>query len=734
MLKKLILFVVFITFVLPIAAEEPPDFLKLRERYGIFADFDLNVHLANFKKLPNIPNCCQSFSSGFGTGFSAGILYEHPLGDLVKNLFNSTDYYGLTGQIRLVYDEKSALLSATEPTYVYFQPLDTALPGEFEHRLDAKLSTISIEPILSYRVYEDLTVNFGFQIGTLLTKKFDQYEEITKPVNSGTFLDAEGNDTHSYIRNKYDGEIPLANAVQAGIIAGASYELPLNAKKTLLLTPELLLNIGLTKMVQGLTWRSNSVRVGLSIKYSPKPEKPLIFQRQRFQSIDTISITDDKHLRDTVLSGKEHFGYDTTRFENVITYIDTIYRIDTLVKAIVPELYADIKALSQDESGSQYPLDTLKIEEFISQKTSPLLNYVFFDENSKQIPARYKTITPEETDSFSEEILYKNTTLQYYYNILNIIGRRMNQYPNSKITLKAINSGIGDKESSRDIFNERAQTVKRYFTDIWKIDPDRIKTQVEFVSSNAPTAMTEQEKAEEMRRVEITSNVWDVIKPVFSRDTIVEYRPAIISFVPEVYSDAGVSNWKIDVAQDRNNLVNLTGTGFPASSYEMNVSEKRNGISEAGNKIRYYIDVTDQRGQVFKSDTKVIPYQYTSIMTKQEEKIEDVVVGRYSLILFDFDKADISAHNKRIIEFIKGRITPESRITITGYTDAIGDEDYNQRLSEERAKSVANAIGFIAESIKGLGETMLLYDVKLPEGRFYCRTVEITIETKVPNK
>ena len=165
MLKKLILFVVLITFVLPIAAEEPSDFLKLRERYGIFADFDLNVHLANFKKLPNIPNCCQSFSSGFGTGFSAGILYEHPLGDLVKNLFNSTDYYGLTGQIRLVYDEKSALLSATEPTYVYFQPLDTALPGEFEHRLDAKLSTISIEPILSYRVYEDLTVNFSEPVG-----------------------------------------------------------------------------------------------------------------------------------------------------------------------------------------------------------------------------------------------------------------------------------------------------------------------------------------------------------------------------------------------------------------------------------------------------------------------------------------------------------------------------------------------------------------------------------------
>lgn len=715
-------------------AQEPPDSLKMRERYGFFGHFNFNVHLANFQKLPNIPNCCKSFSSGFGTGFSAGILYEHPLGDIVKNIFNSTDFYGLSAQIRIFYDQKSALLKATEPTWVYFQPLDTAVEGEFEHRLDANLVTVSVEPFLSYKIYKDLTANLGFQIGSIITKKFEQYEEITKPQNSGTFLDENGNDSHSYIRNKYNGEIPLAYDIQAGIVGGIAYELPLNSKKTLIAAPELFFNIGLTKVVQGLSWRTNTIRAGLALKYSPEPEKPLIFKKLRFEIIDTISIANDKFIRDTIIVGRERIGYDTTRFENIITHIDTLIRTDTLIKAIIPDLFAEINAYKTNANGDILPIDTLRIEEFISQKTSPLLNYVFFDDNSFDIPQRYVKISANETDGFSEENLYKFGTLQYYYNILNIIGRRMRQYPNAKLNLRAINSGIGDKDSPRGVFDSRAQSLKNYFTSVWDISSDRINTQVDRVTSSAPTAMTEQEKAEELRRVEITSNVWDVIKPVFSRDTIMEYNPDKITFIPDVYTDAGLREWNIQVSQDANSLVNMNGGANMPGNFDLVVADNVNKISEEGNKIRYSIDVSDVRGQSYKSAVKTLPYKYTSILQKQEEKLEDVVIGRYSLILFDFDKADITTHNKRIIEFIKGRITPDSRIVITGYTDAIGEEDYNQRLSEARAKSVADAIGFLAESVKGLGETVLLYNVKLPEGRFYCRTVEITIETKIPNK
>ncbi len=734
MTRRLILIGIMTILFYQAKAEEPPDSLKLRHRWGLFGHFNLNMHTADFGKLPGIPNCCKNFGNGWGTGFSAGVLYEHPLGDIIKSLFKSDDFYGLTGQIRLAYNDKSALLTAEEPTYVYYQPLDTALPGEFEHRLDATLAAVTAEPVFSYRFHDNFYVNLGFQLGALITKKFEQYEEITKPENAGTFLDENGRDTKSYIRNEYNGEIPAVNTFQAGIMAGLSYELPLNSERTLLVVPEVYFNMGLTKVVQGLLWRTNSFRAGIALKYTPEKEKPIIFQREYLERIDTITITDNKYLRDTVKLGNEKHNFDTTRFENIVTVIDTLFRIDTLVKAVVPDLWADINAFAVDETETLIPFDTLRIEEFISQKTSPLLNYVFFDENSNDIPERYVKLSKEETEEFSEEKLYKYGTLQYYYNILNIIGRRMNKFPGAELTLTSVNSGIGDEESTGDIYDKRSQTLKNYFTDVWDIEENRISTKTEKVTSLASSTMSEEDKAEEMRRVEITSNVWDIVKPVFSRDTIREYKPQMIRFVPEVNAEAGIDNWSIDVSHDGKNLLDLSGRGRAPGRYDWNVTEESKILSENGYDIDYYIEVDDKRGQNYKSQIKRMFYKYTSILQKQQERLEDVILGRYSLILFDFDKADITAHNKRIVDFIKKRITPDSRIIIKGYTDAIGEDDYNQRLSEARARAAQEALGMIAETVKGLGESVLLYDTDLPEGRFYCRTVEIMIETKVRNE
>jgi outer membrane protein OmpA-like peptidoglycan-associated protein len=65
----------------------------------------------------------------------------------------------------------------------------------------------------------------------------------------------------------------------------------------------------------------------------------------------------------------------------------------------------------------------------------------------------------------------------------------------------------------------------------------------------------------------------------------------------------------------------------------------------------------------------------------------------------------------------------------------MGEEDLNLKLSDKRAKSVLKRLE-ISENInyEGKGESELLYDNSLPEGRFYCRTVTIDIETPIKNK
>jgi hypothetical protein len=45
--------------------------------YGIYGGYNLNTHLTNFQKIPDVPNYCPKFESGNGKGYNLGFLFEH---------------------------------------------------------------------------------------------------------------------------------------------------------------------------------------------------------------------------------------------------------------------------------------------------------------------------------------------------------------------------------------------------------------------------------------------------------------------------------------------------------------------------------------------------------------------------------------------------------------------------------------------------------------------------------
>ena len=147
--------------------------------------------------------------------------------------------------------------------------------------------------------------------------------------------------------------------------------------------------------------------------------------------------------------------------------------------------------------------------------------------------------------------------------------------------------------------------------------------------------------------------------------------------------------------------------------------------------LLYQMKLTDKKGNTFTTDEKSLPLQLLTIKEKRIERIDDYEIQKFSLILFDFDKSDIIGQNKKIIDLIKSRIKPESIIEIKGYTDRTGDDDYNLKLSDRRAKSTQTLLGRNDAETTGIGESEILYDNNLPEGRIYCRTVEITVKTKI---
>lgn len=79
------------------------------------------------------------------------------------------------------------------------------------------------------------------------------------------------------------------------------------------------------------------------------------------------------------------------------------------------------------------------------------------------------------------------------------------------------------------------------------------------------------------------------------------------------------------------------------------------------------------------------------IVLASEPKIEErVIVLALEDIHFDFDKSTLTKEAqvilKRNIQILKEN--PKAKVRIAGYTSASGTEDYNQKLSERRAKAV----------------------------------------------
>ena len=102
--------------------------------------------------------------------------------------------------------------------------------------------------------------------------------------------------------------------------------------------------------------------------------------------------------------------------------------------------------------------------------------------------------------------------------------------------------------------------------------------------------------------------------------------------------------------------------------------------------------------------------------------------------LFAFDKFDLNAKAKGYLDEIAQWLNehPQLKVEIAGHTDGKGTLEYNQRLSENRAKSVYDY--FISKGVspsrlsyKGYGMTMPIATNDTDEGRQLNRRVELKV-------
>ena len=142
---------------------------------------------------------------------------------------------------------------------------------------------------------------------------------------------------------------------------------------------------------------------------------------------------------------------------------------------------------------------------------------VFFDAGNGSLPSRYVMFTsPQQTQGFTEDTI--TSTLNAYYNYLNIVGLRMRKNPDTKISLTGTNSQDVDNEMSLDLSRQRQNRSKN----IWSRSgylTERITVEARKLPES-PTLPTTPEGIAENRRVELSSDSWEIIHPVLHNSNV----------------------------------------------------------------------------------------------------------------------------------------------------------------------------------------------------------------------
>ena len=195
----------------PSQSSQVPPPLPSKGTVGLVLDGSWNIHEANFQTLPDVPNCCPLFEHGYGFGYEFGLYYDY-------DAFGA----GHLG-VRAVVSSLAGTLKADEAMSLSVN--GAIVPAIDEHTIDAKFTLAALEPYYAYDL-GGLRLTVGGSIGYMLTPTFNQAETLTQPTDEGVFYPE---DTRT--RNVITGNIPDAEKLRIGLIAGLSYPLPLNSSE-----------------------------------------------------------------------------------------------------------------------------------------------------------------------------------------------------------------------------------------------------------------------------------------------------------------------------------------------------------------------------------------------------------------------------------------------------------------------------------------------------------------------
>lgn len=623
-------------------------------------------------------DCDCAYGDGSGNSLQAGMHLEYPLwGDASPfALLVGLGYRSMAGTVN--YD-------TVRPGFVNGKNVEFDIRSQIHHRSSGIAASFgaTFEPLkhLRFTVLPEL--------------QYYLYKKYSKTLSSNSLVLNDAGDSEITLRES----TPTIDArtFNAALRSTIGYEVPLS--KVLWAEPQ----IGVTIPLLGVTpyWYAWRFDAGISLHYDLTP------RHETIEVYDNIKVP--RYVKREPPPPKK------------------------------PKLTASISAIGISRDGVESPVVRMSIEEVRSRNAYPVLTYIFFGENSSSIPQRYiqYVSAAEAQREFKGATTRENLKpLELYTEVLNVLGSRMKANSKAKVRLIGSVSNIGAEEGKLQLAKYRAEVVKDYLIKVWSIEADRIAVEAK-LDPEKPSPNTTEQGREENRRVEFVVSDEQITDPVTVLNIERLATPDHVKFLPSIEADTSevkIKSYRASVLAGTRELVSLSSDPNSGSTKTWSVTEQ--DILQFKDSLQLRLEVEDDSGYVYVAYGS-LPITVAKNTSDKPERIE-----RFSLILFDFDESKIEVKNARMIQRVATALPTlrAERITIVGHTDESGSEEYNNKLSKTRAEEARIALerAATAAGLKlptriltdGLGSRERLFDNSLPEGRFYSRTVNITVEKR----
>lgn len=390
----------------------------------------------------------------------------------------------------------------------------------------------------------------------------------------------------------------------------------------------------------------------------------------------------------------------------------------------VKEIVAEEAIIKTEEVKLTIKPEPIEILETTVTEAYPILPYIFFGEKSSVIDRKYLV---NKEKNINESNL-PNNSIEIYYRLLDIIGQRLKNNKRAKITVVGHSDGVEfpTKSEREKLALSRANEVASYFMKNWQVN----KNQIIIGSNDVPVLATSNiysEGPSENRRVEIKTTDNQLLKPILLtkfKEYNVLADDIVLSLTSNNLDAVEISRFELINKE----IIPLGKISDSIIKVKLNSEEKNNITKQIENSqtIPLYAQYNTNKTEIVN-----IPYVIRNDTFEYQ---------RLNLIVFDFDKFEISTANLMILnDFVAKSIQDNSEVRIIGSTDILGSKDYNLQLSKQRAISTQTSLKNINPKanfieVKGIGDTNLKYDNSTPEGRFYSRTVLIEVKTPINNK